>query len=91
VTVLLLVADRLQVRGWMRQVLGWGFLLGANLAFAFAVFYEYLPPDADRKWTVAFIDAGILLSLIVLALFLGRRLVDLFTPRGRWTEGDNAG
>jgi len=88
VMVLLLVADRLRVRGWMRQVLGWGFLLGANLAFTFAVFYEYLPPEAGRRWTVAFIDAGILLALVVLALFLGRRLADLFTPRGSWSEED---
>ena len=88
VMVLLLAADRLQARGWMRQLLGWGVLIGGNLAFTAAVFFEFLPPDTDRQWTTLFMDAGIILFLLVLAIFLGSRLVDLFTARGRWTEED---
>jgi hypothetical protein len=87
VLMVLLVADRLNVRGWMRHVLGWGMLLGANLAFTIAVFYEFLPPGADRGWTIPFLDVGIAAALVSLALFLGRRLVDLFTDKGLWTEG----
>ena len=86
--MILLVADRLDVRGWMRHVLGWGILLGGNLAFTIALFYEFLPPEANRDWTILYLDIGILLFLIVLALFLGRRLVDLFSARGRWTEDE---
>jgi len=86
VMMILLIADRLNVRGWMRQVLGWGVLISANVAFTFAVFYEFLPPAADRDWTLLYLDIGIALTLIFLALFLGRRLVDLFSARGRWTE-----
>ena len=86
VMMLLLIADRLNVRGWMRQVLGWGVLISANVAFTFTVFYEFLPPAADRDWTILYLDIGIGLTLIFLALFLGRRLVDLFTAKGRWTE-----
>ena len=86
VMMILLVADRLNVRGWMRQVLGWGVLLGGNLAFTIALFYEFLPPEANRDWTTLYMDIGIGLFLIVLALFLGRRLVDLFSDKGRWTE-----
>ncbi|MCP4539515.1 MAG: hypothetical protein GY832_20455 [Chloroflexi bacterium] len=88
VMMLLLVADRLDVRDWMRQVLGWGVLISANVAFTFAVFYEFLPPAADRDWTLLYLDIGIGLALIFLALFLGRRLVDLFSPKGRWAEGE---
>jgi uncharacterized membrane protein len=88
VMMILLVADRLNVRGWMQQVLGWGVLISANLAFTFAVFYEFLPPEADRDWTIPYLDLGIGLALVVLALFLGRRLVDLFTAQGRWTEAE---
>ncbi len=84
--IFLLVADRLGVRGWMRQVLGWGVLISANVAFTFAVFYEFLPPAADRDWTFLYLDIGIGLTLVFLALFLGRRLVDLFSAKGRWTE-----
>ncbi len=86
VMMILLVADRLGARGWMRQVLGWGVLISANLAFTFAVFYEFLPPPADRDWTILYLDVGIGLTLIFLALFLGRRLIDLFSAKGRWTE-----
>jgi hypothetical protein len=70
----------------MRHVFGWGMLLGANLAFTIAVFYEFLPPEADRAWTIPFLDVGIAADLVSLALFLGRRLVDLFLDKGLWTE-----
>ena len=86
VMMLLLVADRLNVRGWMRQVLGWGVLLGGNLAFTIAIFYEFLPPEANRDWTILYMDIGVGLFLIVLALFLVRWLVDLFSDKGHWTE-----
>jgi len=86
VMMVLLVADRLDVRGWVRQVLGWGILIGANLAFTIAVFYEFLSPEADRDWLILYLDIGIGLALIVLALFLGGQLLDLFLPKGRWTE-----
>jgi hypothetical protein len=90
VMVVLLVADRLRVRGWMRQILGWGLLIGANLAFTFGVLYEYLPPGADRDWTLPPIYVGIGMSLIALGLFLGRRLLDLLSARGRWTLEEEA-
>ena len=84
--LLFLVADRLGVRGWMRQVLGWGVIVGSDVAFTFGAFYEFVPPNADRSWTRFYLDLGLGLTLIVLALFLGRRLVDLFAGRGRWAE-----
>ena len=86
VMMILLVADRLNARGWMRQVLGWGVVLSANLAFTIALFYEFLPPEANRDWTILYLDAGIGIFLIVLALFLVRRLIDLFSNNGRWME-----
>jgi len=88
VMMLFLVADRLDVRGWMRQVLGWGVLLGANLAFMVAAVYEFLPPDAERAWTTLYLDVGLGLTLVALAGFLGIRLIDLFRAKGHWTEGE---
>ncbi|MDI6895457.1 MAG: hypothetical protein AB1503_11800 [Bacillota bacterium] len=82
--VLFLVADYLGQRGWIRRTLGWGVLLGADLAFAFAVVYMFGPPGVDMTWTWWFIDVGLGTFLIVLAVFLGWRLVDLFRPRGEW-------
>ncbi|MFN2168175.1 MAG: hypothetical protein ACK2U9_18180, partial [Anaerolineae bacterium] len=86
VMMLFLVADRLDVRGWLRQLLGWGVLLGANLAFAVAAVYQFLPPDAERAWTTLYLDIGLGLTLVVLAGFLGIQLIDLFRARGHWTE-----
>jgi hypothetical protein len=86
VMMLFLVADRLDVQGRMRQLLGWGVLLGANLAFTVAAVYEFLPPQADRAWTTLYLDIGLGVTLVALAVFLGWRLVDLFKAQGRWTE-----
>jgi len=88
VMMILLIADRLNVRGWMQQVLGWGILISANLAFTFGVFYEFLPPAADRDWSILYLDIGIGLAMIFLALFLGQRLADLFSAKGHWTEAE---
>ena len=88
--LLFLVADRLGVRGWMRQALGWGVIVGSDLAFTFGAFYQFIPPDADRGWTRLYLDVGIGLTLIVLAVFLGRRLVDLFLTEGHWAEKETS-
>jgi hypothetical protein len=87
--LLFLVADRLDVRGWMRQVLGWGVIVGSDLAFTFGAFYEFIPPGANREWTTLFLDVGLGLTLVVLAVFLGRRLVDMFSAGGRWAREEN--
>jgi cytochrome b561 len=68
----------------MRQALGWGVIVGSDVAFTFGAFYEFIPPGADREWTTLFLHTGLGLTLVVLALFLGRRLVDLFSAGGRW-------
>ncbi|MEA3376247.1 MAG: hypothetical protein U9R72_08660 [Chloroflexota bacterium] len=66
-------------------MLGWGVIVGSDLAFTFRAFYQFIPPGADRDWTILHLDIGLGVTLVVLALFLGRRLIDLFSPRGRWT------
>jgi len=88
--MLFLVADRLDVRGWMRQVLGWGVIVGSDLAFTFGAFYEFIPPGADRAWTVLYLHVGLGLTLLVLAAFLSRRLVGLFSGGGRWAMEEEA-
>ncbi len=87
--LLFLVADRLDVRGWMRQMLGWGVIVGSDLAFAFGAFYEFIPPGADRDWTILYLDIGLGVTLVVLAAFLSRRLIDLFSRQGRWAKEDS--
>lgn len=74
VVTLFLVADRLGVRGTLRQVLGWGVLVGSTVAFVFIQFYLFRAPGQDRAWAVPFFEAGIALFLVVLAVWLGERL-----------------
>jgi len=90
IIMILLVADRLRARGLMRQILGWGVLIAANVAFTFAAIYEFLPPEVSRDWTTLYLDLGVGVTLIALAIFLAARLVDLFAPAGLWTEKDTS-
>ena len=76
VIVLFLVADRLGTRGWLRQVVGWGLLLGSTLSFLFVNLYMFRVPGEEKVWTVPFFEAGVALSLVALALFVAVHLVD---------------
>ncbi len=83
VIALFLVVDRLGVRGFLRQFVGWGVLLSSTLAFVFVQFFMFRQPGQEAKWPVPFFDAGIGFFLLVLAIFLvvqllggERRLMD---------------
>ncbi len=89
IIMILLIADRLRARGVLRQILGWGVLIGANVAFTFAAFYEFLPPEVNRDWTTLYLDLGVGVALMALAIFLAARLVDLFAPAGLWAAKDD--
>jgi hypothetical protein len=76
VIALLLIADRLGTRGWVRQVVGWGLLAGSTLSFLFVNLYMFLQPGQEKAWTVPFFETGIALSLVALAIFVAAHLVD---------------
>lgn len=76
VIVLFLIADRLGTRGWHRQAVGWGLLLGSTLSFLFVNVYMFRMPGEQKAWTVPFFETGIALSLLALALFVAVHLVD---------------
>ena len=48
VIALLLIADRLGTRGWVRQVVGWGLLAGSTLSFLFVNLYMFRQPVGDQ-------------------------------------------
>lgn len=79
VIVLLLIADRLGTRGWLRQVFGWGLLVGSTLSFIFVNAYMFRQPDQEKAWTLPLFEAGIALSLLVLALFVAVQLTSRIT------------
>ncbi|MGD9047089.1 MAG: hypothetical protein PVF77_03480 [Anaerolineae bacterium] len=78
VMVLLLIADRLETKGWVRQVVGWGLLVGSTLSFVFVNIYLFRQPGQEKLWTVPFFEIGITLSLLALALFVAVHLLDLW-------------
>jgi hypothetical protein len=70
VVVLLLIADRLAIQGWVRQLAGWGLLAGSTLSFLFVSLYIFRQPAQERAWTVPFFETGIALSLLAVALLV---------------------
>ncbi len=78
VIVLLLIADRLGTRGWVRQVVGWILLAGSTLSFLFVNLYMFRQPGQAKAWTVPVFETGIALSLLALALFVAVHLIDRF-------------
>ena len=74
VLVLFLVADRLGTRGWLRQVVGWGLLVGSTLAFVFVDVYMFHEPGQEKVWALPFFETGIAVSLVALALFVAMHL-----------------
>jgi hypothetical protein len=82
VIALLLVVDRLRVAGRLRQIVGWGVLIGSTLAFVFAQFYMFRLPGQDKNWPVPLlVDVGLGVFLAALAVFV----VDGLTS---WFGGD---
>jgi hypothetical protein len=78
VVVLFLIADRLGTRGWLRQAVGWGLLVGSTLAFVFVNVYMFRQPGQEKAWTVPVFETGVALSLLAVALFVAVRLVERF-------------
>ncbi|MGD8791461.1 MAG: hypothetical protein PVF47_02830 [Anaerolineae bacterium] len=74
VLLLFLIADRLGTKGWLRQVAGWGLLLGSTLSFLFVNVYMFRRPGQEKAWTIPFFETGIALSLLALALFVATHL-----------------
>jgi hypothetical protein len=76
VMVLFLIADRLGMRGWVRQAVGWGLLAGSTLSFVFVNVAMFRQPGQVKLWTVPLFETGIALCLLALALFVAALLVD---------------
>jgi hypothetical protein len=81
IIILLLIADRLGTRGWLRQVFGWGLLAGSTLSFIFVNVFMFRQPAEDMSWTVPLFELGIALSLVTLAVFVAVQLVRTVSDR----------
>jgi len=74
VIALFLIADRLGMRGWVRQAAGWGLLVGSSLAFVFIQFHMFRQPGQERPWAMPLFETGIAMSLLAVALLIAVQL-----------------
>jgi hypothetical protein len=91
--ILLYYGDMLGLKGKVRQLYGWGIIFFSDLALAAVTIFEMkrlFISEAEQQPLVNglmyAIDFGLGLLLVLLAVVMVWRLIDLFKPKGRWTE-----
>jgi hypothetical protein len=91
--ILMYYADMAGLKGRARRWFGWLLIIMSNLAFASVtvfsmkrLFVSELNQQPVVNWTMLLVDIGLAMVLVVLAVLLVWRLVDLFRPRGLWHE-----
>ena len=91
--ILLYYGDMIGLKGKVRQLYGWSIIVLSNIAFASVTVFEMkrlFVSEAEQQplvnllmWTM---EIGLAFLLVLLAVLLVWRLVDLFKPKGRWSE-----
>jgi hypothetical protein len=83
----------LGLKGKVRQLYGWGIIFLSDLALAAVTVFEMkrlFISEAEQQPLVnglmLAMDLGLGLLLTTLAVVMVWRLIDLFKPKGRWTE-----
>jgi hypothetical protein len=91
--ILLYYGDMIGLKGKIRQWYGWGILVLSDIAFAAVTVFEMkrlFISEAEQQPLVNAlmyaIDFGLGMLLVLLAVVMVWRLIDLFKPKGRWTE-----
>jgi hypothetical protein len=91
--ILLYYGDMVGLKGKVRCLYGWGIIFLSNLAFAAVTVFEMkrlFISEASQQPLVNSLmiamDTGLGLLLLLLAILLSWRLVDLFKKNGRWKE-----
>lgn len=91
--ILLYYGDMVGLKGKVRQWYGWGIIVLSNIAFAAVTVFELkslFVSEAEQQPLVNLLmiltDIGLGMILVILAMLLIWRLVDLFKERGRWRE-----
>jgi hypothetical protein len=91
--ILMYYGDMIGLKGKVRQLYGWGIIIFSDIALAAVTVFEMkrlFISEAEQQPLVnglmLAIDFGLGLLLALLAVVMVWRLVDLFKPKGRWTE-----
>jgi hypothetical protein len=91
--ILMYYGDMLGLKGRIRQLYGWGLIILSDIAFASVTIFEMkrlFMAEAEQQPLVNVLmylmDGGLGLLLVLLAVVMVWRLIDLFKSKGRWTE-----
>ena len=85
--------DMAGLKGKVRQWFGWAVIIGSDIAFASVTIFSMkrlLVTEFGQNnlvtWTMLMTEIGLATLLVVLALVMIWRLLDLFKRKGRWSE-----
>jgi hypothetical protein len=91
--ILLYYGDMIGLKGKIRKLYGWGIIILSDIAFAAVTIFEMkrlFITEAEQQPLVntvmLLMDFGLGSLLVILAIVMLWRLVDLFKGQGRWTE-----
>ena len=91
--ILFYFMDLSGVKGKLRKWAGWIIIIGSNLAFGAATIFSMkrlFVSDIEQQplvnTTMLFIEFGLGAVLVLLAVFMGWRLIDLFVKDGVWSN-----
>src|SRR3990170_5463557 len=94
--ILMYYGDMLGLKGKIRQLYGWSIIILSDIALAAVTIFEMkrlFISEAEQQPLVNglmyAIDFGLGMLLTLLAVVMVWRLIDLFKPKGRWTEEVN--
>jgi large-conductance mechanosensitive channel len=81
------------LKGKARKWFGWTVIVMSNLAFASVTIFSMkrlFVTEAEQQnivnWTMLLTDIGLATVLVVLAIFMVWRLLDLIRAKGWWTQ-----
>jgi hypothetical protein len=91
--ILLYYGDMIGLKGKIRQLYGWAIIILSDIAFGAVTIFEMKRlwvTEAEQQPLVNglmyAIDFGLGSLLVILAILMVWRLMDLFKPKGRWSE-----
>jgi hypothetical protein len=91
--ILFYYGDMMGLKGKIRQLYGWAILISSDIALAGVTVFEmkrlFISEALQQPLVNGLMyamDIGLGMLLTLLAAIMVWRLVDLFKPRGRWTE-----
>ncbi len=94
--ILMYYGDMIGLKGKFRQWYGWSIIILSDIAFAAVTIFEMkrlFVSEAGQQPLVNVLmyamDFGLAMLLLILAMVMLWRLVDLFKRKGRWTEEIN--